>query len=202
MNEMLTDTAEDRIRYMKAYMPEEFEVPVFWDDGSVNERKTIRLKDLEWKYIYEFEFESIKDINKIVERWQFGELVNAVKVLWQDPASQTWNVNNQQLLKNGMNLFNQNPDIILSQDDYYKKVEEAKKKAIDMEAELMNYVKEMQSKMQPTPSPEAIPSPEGSTPAPEAGPTEVWASEIWVPVPPGEAKEPMTVANILKQVNE
>lgn len=29
MNEMLTDCAEDRIKYMKAYMPEEFEVPVF-----------------------------------------------------------------------------------------------------------------------------------------------------------------------------
>ena len=105
MNEMLTDTAEDWIEYMKEYMPEEFEVPVFGDDGSVNERKTIKQKDLEGRYIYEFEFESIKDINKIVERSQFNDIVTAVKTLGQDPVTQRRQVKNEDLLKNGLDLF-------------------------------------------------------------------------------------------------
>jgi hypothetical protein len=105
MNEMLTDVAEDWIEYMKEYMPEEFEVPVFGSDGSVNERKTIKQKDLEGRYIYEFEFESIKDINKIVERSQFQELVGTVKTLGQDPTTQRRQIKNEDLLKNGLNLF-------------------------------------------------------------------------------------------------
>lgn len=207
MNEMLTDCAEDRIKYMKACMPEEFEVPVFWDDGSVNEWKTIRLKDLNGKYIFEFEFESIKDINKIVERWQFQDIVNSVKTLGMDPTTQTWNVDNSKLLKNGMDLFWQSPDIVLTPDDYYKKVEDAKKKAIEMEAELMRYVEEMKRKAAekagvPAEWAEVIPSPQGSTPIPEGGVGPTAVSEVWAPVAPGEIKEPMNVANILKAVNE
>jgi len=32
LNELLTDAAEDYIRFMKVYMPAEFEIPVFGDD--------------------------------------------------------------------------------------------------------------------------------------------------------------------------
>ena len=152
MNEMLTDCAEDRIRYMKEYMPEEFEVPVFGADGSVNERKTIKLADLDGKYIYEFEFESIKDINKIVERSQFKELVDSVKTLGQDPTTQRWTVKNEDLLRNGLNLFGQDPNMVLSEKDYYKRVQDAKERAIDMEVELMLYTTEAKKKL-PQPPP-------------------------------------------------
>ena len=209
MNDMLTDTAEDWIKYMKTYMPAEFEVPVFWDDGTVKEWKTIRLKDLEGKYIYEFEFESIKDINKIVERWQFWDLINAVKTLGMDPTTQTWNVDNQQLLKNGMDLFWQDPNIVLTSDDYYKKVEEAKKKAIDMEAELMKYVNSIKAQSQPEapmePQQWPIP-PQGwmpvEMPIPQWAPEQWAVSEVWAPVAPWEAKPPISISNILKSVNE
>ena len=139
---MLTDCAEDRVRYMKEYMPEEFEVPVFGEDGSVSERKTIKLSDLDGKYIYEFEFESIKDINKIVERSQFQELVATVKTLGQDPTTQRRTVKNEDLLKNGLNLFGQDPAMVLSEKDYYKRVQDAKERAIDMEVQLMLYTAE------------------------------------------------------------
>lgn len=147
MNEMLTDCAEDRVRYMKEYMPEEFEVPVFGEDGSVAERKTIKLSDLDGKYIYEFEFESIKDINKIVERSQFQELVNTVKTLGQDPTTQRRTIKNEDLLKNGLNLFGQDPSMVLSEKDYYKRVQDSKERAIDMEVELMKYVAEAKKNM-------------------------------------------------------
>lgn len=212
MNEMLTDTAEDWIKYMKAYMPSEFEVPVFGDDWSVSEWQTIKQKDLRGKYIFEFEFQSIKDINKIVERGQFGELVNTIKMLWQDPTSNRRTVKNEELLKNSLDLFGQNPDLVLTEAEYYKKVEDAKKKVIDMELKLMKYAEDARKEMLP---PQQFPQEWQAVPtemvgqpgqawpvAPVTQEQPTWASEIWAPVAPEEIKQPMTVANVLKQINE
>lgn len=143
LNELLTDAAEDYIRFMKAYMPSEFEVPVFGDDGSVKERAAIKTKDLDGKYIFEFEFESIKDINRIIERWQFPDLVSAVKTLGQDPIDGRRQIKNDQLLKSGLDLFNQNPDIVLNEEEYYQKVLDAKKKWIDLQQAIQSYYNEV-----------------------------------------------------------
>jgi len=219
MNEMLTDTAEDWIEYMKEYMPEEFEVPVFGDDGSVNEWKTIKQKDLEWKYIYEFEFESIKDINKIVERSQFTEIVNAVKTLGQDPVTQRRQVKNSDLLRNWLDMFNQDPNMVLWEDEYYKMVEDAKKKAIDMEVQLMLYTTEAKKLLPQEPqmgwgqwqfqnSPQwwgyqqwGWVYPYTPKQPAEAGPT-WWTSEVGAAAAPWEVAPPMNIAEVMKAAAE
>ena len=37
--------------------------------------------------------------------------------------------------------------MVLSEEDYYKRVEDSKKKAIDMEAELMKYISQVKATM-------------------------------------------------------
>lgn len=205
MNEMLSNVVEDWIKEAKVNMPREFEIPVFWDDGSIKEWATIKLKDLEGKYIYEFESESLKDINKIVERSQFTELVNAVKVLGQDPLSQRWMVNNEELLRNTFDLFNQNPDMVMDEKTYYEKIKSVKKSQADLQMELQKYFQSIQPQPQFNNPPTGFQqnNPGGMDTQSSESSSQVWEprTELWW-VPIEEGKQPINIASILKAAQE
>jgi len=77
--------------------------------------------------------------------------MTAVKSLGQDPTDGTWMLNNRDLLKSTLDLFNQNPEIVLDEDKYYEKVLDAKKKGIDIQKAIQEYFNEMNP--QPAPQP-------------------------------------------------
>ena len=150
INNMLTVVAEEWIVEARQKMPKEFSIMIMWENWQ-QEWETIKTKDLVGKYIFEFESESIKDINKVIERWQFGELMKMFSQIWTDPATQRRLVKTEELLANWLQLFNQPTSMIMNSDEYYKRVEDARRKAMEINAELQKY---QQTLMQPQFDPE------------------------------------------------
>lgn len=98
INTMLNHVANEWILEARAKMPQSFKVPVFGKDSSISERQKITQKDLEGKYIFQRDSESLKDVNKIVERSQMAEFINFTNAFAQDPTKQRWLLDNEKLL--------------------------------------------------------------------------------------------------------
>ena len=76
---MLNATAEEWLYDIKKKMPARFKIPVFGSSKLEQAWEKIDVEDLQGKYIFERDSESIKDINKTVERAQLSELTNFLK---------------------------------------------------------------------------------------------------------------------------
>jgi len=79
LNEMLTITAKEWLIDAKNNMPKKFALPVLWKTGKVKDRETIKLEDIKWEFVFEWDSESIRDINKVIERSQLVQFTNFIR---------------------------------------------------------------------------------------------------------------------------
>jgi len=201
MNEMLTITAQERLSDAVINMPSKFSLPVLNKSWKVDDRKEIQLEDIQWKFIFERDSESIRDINKVVERSQLAQLTSFLKTFWQDPITQRRMIDSEKLLQQWVDLFNWDPGTILTNEEYQKKVIASQKDAIKIQKELQKF---QQKELWVTWRwPENAEGGEWHWPLPAA-----WSSynASWATKDPNQAPLPETwwvdMSSILKQANE
>ena len=108
----------------KKNMPTKFKIAILWPDQ--NELfAAIKLSDLRGNYIFETEFESLKDINKTQERWQITDFLNTLKTIGTDPTTWRWLINMELLTPHILKLYTNSDNFSLSEQDYYAKLLDA-----------------------------------------------------------------------------
>lgn len=140
--------------------------------------KKITAKRLEWNFVYETEFESMRDLNAVIDKSQYIQLMDIISRVGQDPVTWQFLVNMKKFISKWLELFEQDPDMLLSQEEYIKLIK-------DMETEKMKIQWILQEAQQ------AVAGERGEL-TQEQGSRIAWQEE-WAPV---------TTANILKQVQE
>lgn len=201
MNHMLTITAKEWILDAKKDMPSKFRLPVLWKDWKVKDWEEVKLEDIKWEFVFEWDSESIRDINKIIERSQLMQFTNFIKTFGQDPITQRWLIDSEKLLEEWISLFNGDTSMILWEKEYYKRLKKAQEKWMEIQEELRKKMAWWQNMSWVWPS----------NPNPEWEPTQdisSWsnynsdpnAKQIW------EVSEPDTgwvdMASIIKQAME
>lgn len=99
-------------------------------------RKKITPKKLEGNFIYETEFESLKDLNAVVDRSQYIQLMEVINRVGQDPVTGQFLVDMRKFLSKGLELFDQDTGMLLDSKEYYKMLEEAQTKALELQGNL------------------------------------------------------------------
>ena len=137
VNEMLADTYRDWISTMRTKMPKEFNFfyPK-WDKGKGLVKWRVTKEDLEGEYSYEISSESIKEMNKIVERQQFLELLKVLQTVGNDPVTGRWLIDMPKLAAVAIDLFNQDLELLLEDDDYVKQLKWAEQIKIKLQKEI------------------------------------------------------------------
>ena len=133
---MLNIVANERLQEARTKMPASFKVPVFGKDNVISERQKVTQKDLEGKYIFQWESESLKDINKIVERSQMTEFINFANAFAQDPVKQRRLMDNEKIISDGLELFNKDPNILMNDKAYLEKLKKAQEEAMKIQQEM------------------------------------------------------------------
>lgn len=136
INETFNETIKDWILEAKEKMPPKFTI---WILGKDNKEifSTINLNDLESNYIFETEFDSIKDLNKTVERKQIVDFLNIINTVGTDPVTQERLIDmRRKFTPYVMSLWNNNIDFELSQDQYYKDILTSEEKKSELQANL------------------------------------------------------------------
>lgn len=77
---------DDWLLYAKSYMPEKFRVLISTDNKTRDIYKTINREMLEGNYLFETEFESLKDVNRSLERAQATEFLQSIQMIMKDPV--------------------------------------------------------------------------------------------------------------------
>jgi len=146
--ECFTKSLEEFLYRWKKYLPEEFLVAVIGEDGKESWKKINRLS-LEWNYIYETEFESYKDIEKIVDRSQFIQLMDVISKMWNDPVTGRRLVNMEKVLWKWFELFGQE-NAIMGKEEYLKTLEEIEMSKFDIQNKLQKYQRSVQQPSEET----------------------------------------------------
>lgn len=142
--------------------------------------KKITAKRLEGNFIYETEFESLRDINAVIDRSQYLQLMDIISRVWQDPVTGQFLVNMRKFIQKWLQLFDQDPQMLLSQQEYINLIK-------DMETEKIKIQWILQEAQQ------AIATENGQYQQNE---------QPWSPVGGQPEEQPLTTANILKEVKE
>ena len=143
--------------------------------------KTITAKKLEWNYIYETEFESLRDLNAVIDRSQYVQLLDVITRVWQDPVTGRFLIDMKKILSKWLELFDQDSWAILKDDEYYKLLQEAQMWMMNVQKN----ISEAQRAMWITYPQEWW----------EWQPEEQWSAPV-------EPEQPLTTANILSQVRQ
>lgn len=98
--------------------------------------KKITTEKLEWNFIYETEFESLRDLNAVIDRSQYIQLMDIITRVWQDPVTWQFLIDMRKILSKWLELFDQDTWAMLDKDEYYKIMEEAQMKAIEIQSNL------------------------------------------------------------------
>lgn len=134
VNEMLALTYQDWIQNMRVHMPEKFNF--YYPEGDKSKwlkKGTLYRSDLEAEYSYEIDSESIREMNKIVERQQFLELLKVINLVGKDPTSGKWLINMTKLAEVALDLFNQDLWLLLDDKEYLKQLVDAEKLKLDLQ---------------------------------------------------------------------
>lgn len=118
INEAFTETIKDWLLMAKKNMPEKFKIAILWPDQK-ELFTSMKLSDLRGNYIFETEFESLKDINKTQERWQITDFLNTIKTIWTDPTTGRRLINMELLTPHILKLYTNSDNFNLSKDEYY-----------------------------------------------------------------------------------
>jgi hypothetical protein len=119
INEAFTETVKDWLIMAKKNMPNKFKIAILWPDQK-ELFTSMKLSDLRGNYIFETEFESLKDINKTQEKWQLADFLNVIKTVWTDPTTWRWLINMELLTPHILKLYTNSDNFNLSKEEYYQ----------------------------------------------------------------------------------
>ncbi len=139
---MFNSMLKDYIMYgKKAFGNKEVEILALKDGKEV--RKKISAKNLRGNYIYETEFESMKDINNVLEKSQYLEFMDFVSKYWQDPLTNTFMLNMRKLIFKWLELFDQDTWALMDKAEYLKVVKEMEEEKMKIQADLQKAQQEI-----------------------------------------------------------
>lgn len=158
IGEWMTRMLEQRLLLAKEKMPPKFKIWMFGKDAKLLFR-VIDSASLEWNYIYQTEFESVKDINKSNERQKLVELINVIEKVWLDPATNRRLIDMEKFTPYVLSLFSDTEDFTLQKDRFYEMLAESQKKlmAAQWQAQPWQEGQAPATTQVPTPTPEQIP---------------------------------------------
>ena len=189
--ELFDSMLKDYIMYAKKSLGKH-EIDILNITGGEEIWKTITAKKLEWNFIYETEFESLRDLNAVIDRSQYIQLMDIISRVGQDPVTGQFLVNMRKFIQKGMELFDQDTGMLLSQDEYIKLIQDMEKEKIKIQWILQEAQQAIYGEQQQQYSPEQQAAYAAKWREMRAGGSAVW----------GQAPEKLTTANILKQVTE
>ncbi len=152
-NKAMTRTIKDWFILAQNNLPPKFKFPFRNDSDNNIERNTLDVDKLKSNMLFETEFDSIANINRILERSQIMEFVQNSRILWEDPITQKYLLNNKEIIKVLSYLYNQPWKFGLTDEQYKELVIKAErlKKSIWQELEKLwlTVQQEWQEQMQP-----------------------------------------------------
>lgn len=192
MNEAFSESLKDYFIMAKHNMPNKFKIWVLGADGK-QLFDSISLTDLRGNFTFEIEFESLKDINKTVERSQWNNLLAQLPAIANDPVRQKYLLNMESIATHVMSLYNPNNDnFILTDEQFYTMSEDGQKKMMEMQKKLEEFQVSLQT---PPASVEPWIGEQYQTPPAEE------AGQIGSPIAT-QSNAPLNVASILKEARE
>lgn len=118
-NKAMVRTIEDWFILAKNNLPNKFRFPTRrWDDWKTIVWKELNLDDLKNWMVFETEFDSVANINRVLERSQLMELIQNMKLIWEDPITWEYLLNNRKIVKLLWDLYNQPWEFGLTSEQY------------------------------------------------------------------------------------
>jgi hypothetical protein len=105
-NEAMVRTIKDWFRLAKKNLPPKIKFPIKTDTDKNVEWETLDIARLETNMLFETEFNSIANINRILERSQLMEFVQNSRILAEDPITQKYLLNNVKIINIMSELYN------------------------------------------------------------------------------------------------
>lgn len=191
---------KDYIMYAKKSLGSH-EIDILNITGGEEVRKKITAKKLEGNFIYETEFESLRDLNSVIDRSQYIQLMDVISRVGQDPVTGQFLVNMRKFIQKGMELFDQDSGMLLSQPEYMQLIEDMEKEKLKIqwvlqEAQKAIYAENPEYQQWTWEGWEYSPEQQAAYAA-KGREMRAGGSQVG-----GQAPEKLTTANILKQVNE
>lgn len=137
INEMFKSLINDWLIFAKHLMPNEFTVYVTWaDEKQIAKYNTITKDMLAGNYIFETEFDSLKDANKSLERSQILDYLQSLQIIMTDPVD--WRVlgDMEEIFKYVSSLFSKDNRFYLSEDDFYAQKKEGMEKLSELQKQM------------------------------------------------------------------
>lgn len=131
------------IMELKDKLPDEFIINVIrWEYEKDYEFVNVTKEMLEGNYLFETEFESLKEASSVVDKANFVEFINVLPSIANDPITSRPLIDFEELNKYAAKLYKMNPDVLMSEEKFKEKVEEIQKEQ-----------QKMQQQQQPEPEP-------------------------------------------------
>lgn len=131
--QMFDSMLKDYIMYAKKSLGKnELEILNIEEGSEV--RKKVSAKRLEGNFIYETEFESMRDLNAIVDRSQYIQLMDVISRIGQDPVTGQFLVNMKKFIAKWLELFDQDTWMLLDKEEYLKLISEMEMEKIKIQS--------------------------------------------------------------------
>lgn len=168
-NEAMVRTIKDWFRLAKKNLPPKIKFPVKSDDSKNVSRETLDVARLENNMLFETEFDSMANINRILERSQVMEFVQNSRILAEDPITQKYLLDNAKIINMMSELYNRPWEFGISDEQYKELVVKGErlKKTITDQLQSEWLVQQQPEEWWPMPQEwgEAQPNPNTFTPA-------------------------------------
>lgn len=117
-NEAMVRTIKDWFRLAKKNLPPKIKFPIKTDTDKNVEWETLDIARLETNMLFETEFNSIANINRILERSQLMEFVQNSRILAEDPITQKYLLNNVKIINIMSELYNRPWEFWINDEQY------------------------------------------------------------------------------------
>lgn len=144
---MLNEIAQNWLVDMKDKMPELFSLPVYDAKGMIESWKKMKRTQLEGKYIFNWASDSIADVNKLVEKSQLMDYMNALLRVGQQPDG-SYMIDVKKLLDHINGLYNGPKDMVLDESKYYAKISKDQTEKTQIAINVQNMQAEAQAEQQ------------------------------------------------------
>lgn len=124
VNDAFSHLIDDWLIMWKTYLPEKIKVLVRSEDKKKKRYEKISSETLAGNYLFETEFDSLKDVNRSLERSQAIEFLQALQMIMKDPIDWRVLIDMQEIVWYVTQLYSKNNDFSLDPEEFYKRLKE------------------------------------------------------------------------------